>query len=71
MRRSVCITFAISSLILSACGGGGSSSAPAAAPNPPSPPVNRIPVASDTSIKTNMDESLDAALSAQDADGDA
>ncbi|MEJ2129590.1 MAG: Ig-like domain-containing protein [Woeseiaceae bacterium] len=79
MRSLASVLLTIFSLALAACGGGGSSSSPAAPPvpppppvtSPPPPPVNSVPVASDVSVKTNVDEPLDAALSGQDADGDA
>ena len=79
MRPLASVLLTIFSLALAACGGGGSSSSPAAPPvpppppvtSPPPPPVNSVPVASDVSVKTNVDEPLDATLSGQDADGDA
>jgi hypothetical protein len=79
MRPLAAVLLTIFSLALAACGGGGSSSSPAAPPvpppppvtSPPPPPVNSVPVASDLSVKTNVDEPLDATLSGQDADGDA
>ena len=71
MRSLGPLLLSIFSLVIAACGGGGSSSTPAAPPvPPPPPPVNTVPVAFDISAKTNMDEPLDATLSAQDADGD-
>ena len=79
MRPLASVLLSILSIMLAACGGGGSSSSPAAPPvpppppvtSPPPPPVNSVPVASDVSVKTNVDEPLDATLSGQDADGDA
>jgi hypothetical protein len=72
MRPIASVTLTILSLVLAACGGGSSPSAPAVPPvAPPPPPVNSVPVAFDVSVKTNVDELLDATLSGQDADGDA
>ena len=71
MRPLASVLLSIFSIILAACGGGGSSSSPVAPPAPPPPPpVNSAPVASDVSLKTNVDEPLDEVLSGQDADGD-
>ena len=71
MRPLASVTLTIFSLVLAACGGGSSSPAPAAPPvAPPPPPVNSVPVSFDVSVKTNVDEPLDADLSGQDADGD-
>jgi hypothetical protein len=71
MRSFGPLLLTIFSLVIAACGGGGSSSTPSAPPvPPPPPPVNTVPVAFDVSAKTNMDEPLEATLSAQDADGD-
>ena len=72
MRPLASVLLTIVSLVLAACGGGSSTPAPPAPPvvTPP-PPVNTVPVAFDVSVKTNVDEPLDAALSGQDADGDA
>lgn len=69
MRPLASVSLTIFSLVLAACGGGSSTPAPPVVPPPP--PVNTVPVAFDVSVKTNMDESLDATLSAQDADSDA
>jgi hypothetical protein len=69
MRLFASFSVIISSLVLAACGGG--SSTPEAPVVPIPPPVNTVPVAFDVSVKTNVDEPLDATLSAQDADGDA
>ena len=72
MRSLALVLLTAVSFVLAACGGGSSSSTPAAPPVPPPPPaVNSVPVAFDISAKTNVDEPLEAALSAQDADGDA
>jgi hypothetical protein len=72
MRLLGSVTLIIFSVVLAACGGGSSTSAPPDPPVvPPPPPVNTVPVAFDVSVKTNMDESLVATMSAQDADGDA
>jgi hypothetical protein len=71
MRLLASLWLSIFSLVLAACGGGSSNSTSASPPvPPPPPPVNSVPVAFDVSAKTNVDESFDGTLSAQDADGD-
>jgi len=72
MRPVFIATLTILSLVLAACGGGSSTPATATPPvAPPPPPVNSVPVVFDISAKTNVDESFDATLDGQDADGDA
>ena len=72
MRPLAPVSLTIFSLVLAACGGGSSNPTPAAPPvPPPAPPVNTVPVAFDVSVKTNVDELLDATMSGQDADSDA
>lgn len=71
MRPLAFVALALLSLVLAACGGGSSTPAVPIVIVPPPPPVNSVPVAFDASIKTNVDEPLDATLSGQDADGDA
>ena len=65
-RVQTILSVAILLLTVSACGGGGGSESQ----QTPSGTNNSAPVAFDVSAKTNVDESLDASLNGQDADGD-